>query len=430
MNIQAVLVRVVVAVLGSWVLVECGGSGGGIVPAANPPTCSSLVIEKTRQTVAPGLASDHRIWVPPSTVELDSDLGVRAHTNHLVLRRTPNSRGNTPVGLTPAQITTAYRIPTGGSGAIAVVDAFDDPNALHDFNVFSSTFGLPTESSGVATSSSNQVFQVVWASGSQPAPDGGWAQEISIDTQWAHAVAPGAKIYLVEAASASSDDLFAAVALAKTLPGVRQISMSFGRTEAACSFVHYDGDLVQSGVTFFAAAGDTVAQRDYPAESSNVVCVGGTTLQVASNGQWLGESVWNAHDKQGDGTGSGPSRYEPRPRFQDRVASLVGAYRGACDIAADADPLTGVPVYDSFAYGGYVDWITVGGTSVSCPIVAAIANVSGVAHTSSQDQNSTLYAGIGGPNFHDITTGDAQFKALPGWDFPTGVGTPNGIRGF
>jgi subtilase family serine protease len=251
---------------------------------------------------------------------------------------------------------------------------------------------------------------------------------MALDIQWAHAAAPKAKIYLVEAASDGIQDLFAAVQVAKALPGVKQVSMSFGQVETACSFVQYDPVLVQSGVSFFAAAGDTPAEQDYPAESYNAVAVGGTALTVSSTGQWQSEVVWNS---DGNGTGCGVSNYEPRPSFQNVVVSIVGAYRGAVDIAADADPNSGVSVYDSVPYQGYVNWQVVGGTSLATPLIAGIANAAGTSRSSSQAQNAALYGNIGTSNFHDITKGKVgKYSAGTGWDVPSGVGSPNGTGGF
>jgi subtilase family serine protease len=330
-----------------------------------------------------------------------------------------------PSGMTPSQIHTAYNIPTGsGSGAIAVVEAYDYPQALSDFNVFSSEFGLPTETSNTVTASTNQVLQVVYAGGTEPRSDPDWAQETALDAQWAHALAPNAKIYVVEAASSDLDDLMTAVSIAKGLPNVRQVSMSFGSSETGCNYVDYDSTFLQQGVAFFVAAGDSPGTVSFPPASANVVAVGATTLNVANDGTWLSETVWNS-------TGCGPSTFEPRPSFQNVVAPIVGEYRGTCDIAADGDPNTGLSVYDSLPDQGSSGWVVLGGTSAATPIIAGIANVSGTQRTSSQNQNVQFYANIGSNNFHDITSGSSSgFNALTGWDYPTGVGTPNGTGGF
>lgn len=406
----------------------CGGGGGngGTVdglPVAPPPSCSALlpaVTPLTAQQIQSRLREP--IIVPATSVEHASDIGLRAHTNHLILATT--SRGIGPQGFSPAQIHKAYGVPNGGAGAIALVDAFNYPTALNDFNVFSNQFGLPAEGSASATASTNAVFRVVYATGIKPTDDGGWAQESALDTQWAHALAPNAKIYLVEAASASLDDLARAVNVAKSLPGVKQVVMSFGATETSCEFATYDGTFVKSGVSFFAAAGDDAGNRDFPGESNNVVSCGGTSLIAGVDGTWISESAW-------DGTACGPSAFEPRPAFQNVVFNQVGKYRGACDIAADGDPATGVSVYDSFPFQSVSGWQTYGGTSASAPILAGIANTAATDRTSSRDQNTAFYAALGSASFHDVSSGSAAgFSAAAGWDFPTGVGTPNGLGGF
>ncbi len=428
----------------SIVLVACGGGGSsssttatstsstttGTIPPASPPTCSQTVRRGPLQTEASIRAHARgNFRVPASTIESITDVGRRAHTNHLI-NNNPRPAIPGPSGLVPSQVLTAYNIPSGGgSGAIAVVEAFDYPQALADFNVFSNQFGLPHETSSNATSSSNRVFQVIYANGIEPPVDADWAQETALDAQWAHAIAPNAKIYVVEAASDNLDDLMTAVNVAKSLPNVKQVNMSFGADESGCNYVNYDSYFQQSGVAFFVAAGDSAGDHEFPPGSANVVSVGGTTLSITSNGTWLSETAWNS-------VSCGPSAFEPRPTFQNGVDTLVGAYRGVCDISAVADPNTGVSVYDSLPDPGSgggpdVGWIVLGGTSAATPIIAGVANVAGGTRTSSQDQNNRFYAAIGSPNFHDITTGTSgSYSAVSGWDFPTGVGTPNGTGGF
>jgi kumamolisin len=410
------------------ILVGCGGTSGSnsIIAPASDPTCTtpaiplkSSNIDNLQELQRPG------VIVPSTTVARTIDAGVNAHTNHLISQASATGRLIGPTGLTPQQLYVAYSIPSGlGQGAIAIVDAYHYPTSLADFNTFSIQFGLPPEQSVSATSSSNTVFQVVFASGTQPVVDSGWSQEMAIDTQWSHAMAPHAKIYLVEAKSSSVADLMAAVIIAKALPGVTQVSMSFGSPESACNFVHYDPNLVQAGVVFFAAAGDTPNELDFPALSKNAVSVGGTTLNFDSMGNRLFENSWSR-------TGGGASKFEPRPVFQNVVASTVQAYRGGCDISAVGDPLTGLSVYDSTPSGGFSGWLNFGGTSVSCPIVAGIANAANVPFASSQAFNAAVYGELGSPVFHDVTHGTSGTNAAGhGWDYLSGVGTPNGVSGL
>lgn len=426
-NLKHTIVWTFVALAAVAYLTGCGGSGGGggggnrgSIPPAGNPVCKANVPKAFAQvgTVGGGAKG---VVIPPTSVPRPG----RAHTNHLVLARAAGTRGGGPQGLSPAQVIKAYSVPANsGSGAIAVVDAFNYSAALPDFNTFSQQFGLPQETSSNPTASTNTVFQVVYAAGAKPTDDAGWAQESAVDTQWAHAMAPRAKIYLVESASDNLSDLMTAVNLAKTLPGVRQVSISFGSSEDACSLVNYDSYLLQSGVEFFASSGDTSGERDFPAESMNVVAVGGTTLNVASDGTWLSETVWNS-------TGGGASSFEPRPVFQDAVETITGAYRADADIAAVGDPQTGVSVYDSVSYNGGVGWQVFGGTSAATPIIAGIANASGTLRASSQALNTALYASLKTANFHDIVSGASGTEAAAvGYDFPTGVGSPNGVGGF
>src|SRR5215470_14774396 len=161
---------------------------------------------------------DESVLVPDSSNEDVSDVGVRAHTNHLIKLGRPEGGLGPGGGMTPDQIRAFYGMPTtGGSGTIAIVDAFDYPTALNDFNVFSTQFGLPTETSSNALDPNNKVFQVVYAAGTKPRVNCGWAQEAALDIEWAHAMAPSAKIVLVEAASNSNTNLFAAVDVASSL---------------------------------------------------------------------------------------------------------------------------------------------------------------------------------------------------------------------
>src|SRR5579862_1209343 len=190
---------------------------GGIL-ALSAMMMAGLAIDAHAQ----GIRLGNRL-IPRSSIEFQNDVGIRAHTHVQILIGPPGGRvgyfgGLGPGGgMTPAQLRQAYNLPsTGGSQIIAVVDAYDNPNALADFNAFSSYFGLPTEPSTTATAATNKVFQVLYGNGSQPSPDsnGDWEVEESMDIEWAHAMAPNAKILLVEAQSNSYTDLFTAEAAA------------------------------------------------------------------------------------------------------------------------------------------------------------------------------------------------------------------------
>lgn len=368
------------------------------------------------------------VIVPASSRERPEDVGRRAHTNHLILWQ-PQLGGTVPTGLTPAVIRDAYNLPapTGpGAGAdvIAIVDAFDYPTAVADFNAFSETFGLPQETGTRA------VLQVVYANGKRPSYNSGWSQEEALDIEWAHAMAPDAKIVLVEAASNSFSDLLYAVDVAGSeISGAREISMSWGGSEFRGETV-YDSYFTAAGIVYFASSGDSGGKTIWPGVSPNVVCAGGTTLNVDSNGDFVSETAWS-------GSGGGPSKYEPRPAYQDAIQSIVGRHRGAPDFSFDANPNTGVSVYWQ---GG---WYVFGGTSVSSPSLSGIVNLaaaSGAGFAASTDDELTngIYANLAnsssspdsGSDFRDITSGSAaRYRCGVGWDFVTGVGSNWGLNG-
>jgi kumamolisin len=369
---------------------------------------------------------DPNIHIPDTSVANPADAGLRAHTNHLVYAgprqeidpvfamfaptHGPALAASGPSGLHPDQIRAAYgAASTGGSGAIAVVLAYHYATALNDFNVFSTQFGLPTQGGGNATNSANVVFQVVYAGGVQPKANGGWGQEAAMDIEWTHSMAPGAKIYLVEANSNSFADLFAAVDVAKGLPGVKCVSMSWGSNEFS-SETGYDSHFSGGGV-FFASGGDSGGVKSYPAVSPYVIGVGGTHLVV---GTTVTETAWT-------GSGCGVSSYENAPGYQ----SFLGLNkRSADDISSNADPYTGCSVYDSTRYQGYVGWMVFGGTSLSSPTQAGLFNLAGAPSGDSVTELGRLYSHRNTSGlFRDITSGSAGgLSAGTGYDNPTGIG--------
>ena len=372
--------------------------------------------------------SSDRIHVPDSSQEGLADRGVLAHTNHLihVLRQ---ATAAIPAGRSPLSIWQVYAnstgSPAGGSHVVAIVDAYHYGTALNDFNVFSRQFGLPTEPSSSATASTNQVFQVVYANGRQPRSNCGWAQEAALDIEWSHAMAPGAKIVLVEAGSNSFSDLFRAIDVATSIvkaAGAGEVSMSWGGSEFS-SESSYDSHFpLNSDVVYFASSGDTGGATIYPSVSPNVVAAGGTTL--SGSGSTATETGWS-------GSGGGPSRYEPKPFYQNAVTTLPGSARGVPDLSFDADPNSGVSVYDSTSCQGFVGWMVFGGTSVSAPCLAGLTNTAGAFRGDSQLQLSWVYSLLGTSNYFDVVSGTAgSFQAGPGWDFVTGVGTPRGFIGM
>ena len=336
-----------------------------------------------------------------------------------------------PTGYSPAQVRHAYGFDsvafgsTAANGAgttIAIVDAYDNPNIANDLSQFSQSFGLAAPPS----------FRKVNQSGgsTMPAANAGWASEIALDVEWAHAIAPGASILLVEANSNSMSDLMAAVNYARNQPGVVAISMSWGGGEFSGETT-YDATFTTPaghvGVSFFASSGDTGAPVSYPAVSPNVVSVGGTSLYMSS-GNYSSESGWS-------GSGGGISSYESQPSYQSGVVTQSTTRRGNPDVAYDSDPNTGFPVYDSYNNTGSAKWSQYGGTSAAAPQWAALAAIvaqgRGLAGLGSLDGRTqllpALYA-VSAADFHDVTTGSStgspSYSASSGYDLVTGRGTP------
>jgi subtilase family serine protease len=333
------------------------------------------------------------------TAAPDSNGGPKAHTM-LRLKQTAATSG--PTGLSPTQIRGAYNLPTtGGNGTVAIIDAYDDPNVAADLIAFSNAFGLPTPNF-----EKHMMASTIRA-------DSGWGLEISLDVQWAHAIAPNAKILLVEAKSNSLADLLAAVDYARGRSDVVAISMSWGANEFSGETL-YDSHFTSSyGATFFASSGDAGAGIIWPAASPNVVAVGGTTLNLNSNGSVASETGWS-------GSGGGVSSIEVEPAYQSSYG-IPGANNHRCvpDVSYDADPYTGVSVYDSYGYGG---WLVVGGTSAGAPQWAAIQSLGNSATNSNfyKDAKPASYASY----FRDITIGSNGYSAATGYDYVTGLGSP------
>jgi subtilase family serine protease len=314
-----------------------------------------------------------------------------------------------PAGLSPTQVTKAYGFSTSGTAGatrtIAIVDAYDDPTAENDLNVFSTQFGLPP------CTTANGCFTKVNQTGGKkyPRADGGWALEISLDIQWAHAIAPGAKILLVEASSPSFTNLLAAEDYAKT--HAQYVSNSWGASEFSGENA-YDIRFKQSGVSIFVSAGDAGLPAEYPSSSPNVISVGGTRLTFNPDGS-VAETGWSE-------SGGGCSLYESPTSAQSGFAQFgqvnCGTKRATPDISLVADPASGVSVYDSTRTNGQSGWFTVGGTSASSPMVAARAAVAGAVVDAAYLYGKTI-------SFRDITVGNNGAPALVGFDLVTGRGS-------
>lgn len=373
--------------------------------------------------------------------------------------------GTAVVTYTPAQIRAAYGLPAtpaagasltaaqaaqlGAGQTIYIVDAMHNPNVAAELAAFNSKFGLPTCTTKAiainaslplaAPSSASCDLSVVYSNTSgamtatAPAYNSGWSTEISLDVQWAHAIAPLARLVLIEAPDSSVNSLLAAVGLANKMgPGV--VSMSFGANEGNWT-ASADSYFSTANMTYLAAAGDSGAGVSWPAVSPKVLAVGGTSLTYSGTGS-RSEVVWS-------GSGGGTSAYTPTPSYQTSAVPGMGtvARRTVSDVAMNANPNTGQYVAVISPGSTSTQWVSAGGTSMSTPqwaALLAVANsmrvqgakaVLGAPHSVLYGQisvNASSYAG----SFLDVTSGNngtcATCSAHTGFDTPTGLGTPNG----
>ncbi len=371
---------------------------------------------------------------------------------HYLLRQTSNASLSAPPtsAFAPSDIRHAYGFDLvnnqGAGQTIAIVDAYDDANIEADLGVFSKQYDLPS------CTTANGCFLKVFATGSRPAANSNWSVEIALDVEWAHAIAPQAKIVLVEAKSYALSDLLTGVDVAVS-HGASAVSMSWTTAEFS-SERNFDNHFVSNGVTFLAASGDAGNGVNYPAASPDVIAVGGTSLTLDANKNYLSETAWS-------GSGGGLSAYEHEAVYQENLPipdDSRGA-RGVPDVSFNANPGTGYAIYDSIAVSGATGWFQVGGTSAATPQWAAamvIANSIRVASrkTNLGSVNLALYsantsaavasdraihasaaslvaraAGFGTGYFYPVTSGTngscgTVCEALVGYDFVTGLGTP------
>jgi subtilase family serine protease len=329
-------------------------------------------------------------------------------------------------GYSPTQIKHAYRLdqlPLANNGAgktIALVEAFDAPTIVNDLNTFKRQFGI----TGCSLTKVNQNGGTTL-----PAPDSGWALEASLDVEWACAIAPGARLLLVEANNNSFSNLFAAVQYAAAHADI--VSMSWGGSDGSFE-TNLDRFFAGKNVTFFASSGDNGTGVIYPSASPYVVSVGGTTLPLDATGNLSGtETAWS-------GSGGGISGFEPIPGYQVNFPiPQTGGRRATPDVAFDANPSTGVLVFDSTPINGQSGWYIVGGTSFGAPAWAAITALVDQNRTtdltSTNLQSSPFYnaaqRAVYSLNYRDIISGTngtcgAICTATIGYDFVTGVGSP------
>ena len=353
----------------------------------------------------------------------------------------PQPLASSPPGtaLAPVQIRTAYGINSisgdGTGQTIAIIDAYDDPTIASDLAAFDAQYSLPACS--FTKLNENGV------DGSYPTAAGttGWLTEIALDVEWSHAIAPGASIVLVEANTPSTLDLVTAVNTARSLAGVSVVSMSWGAAETGSgglgNMIDYESYFTtpagHTGVTFLASTGDDGSSGEWPSLSSNVVAVGGTSLTInGATFAYVSETAWS--NSYGASNG-GQSAYEIEPSYQSGVQS--SGFRQTPDVSFDADPATGVAVYDSYGYSVGLPnmsspWVQVGGTSLAAPCWAGLVAIAdqlraaqGLGTLNGREQTLQALYALPAADFHDITSGSNDgFSAGPGYDEVTGRGTP------
>jgi kumamolisin len=400
----------------------------------------ALAVNATAQGPQSSVPRAGVVVTPTSSIVRPEDAGVRAHTNYLIFypdgKTVPQS---SPAGETPASLGCVYgvgpkypgcnprtggtRHPSGGSGAIVLVDAYDNPDAASDLTTFTAQFGLPSAT----------FMQFYCVSGGTcatynppPPVNDSWAMEEALDIEWAHAMAPSAQIYLVEAASNSTSDLLNAESYAELFligtTGGGQVSNSWGGPEFSgeTGLDFYFNPPTSTSIVYTASSGDVGGVTQWPSTSPFVVSSGGTSVNRDPSGNFVSESCWS-------GSGGGPSIYEGPPAYQ---LGLAGKTRLTPDIAFDSDPATGVAVYDSLNGG----WFVIGGTSVASPSLAGIINLAGNHTLATYQEQFLFYGELWGVKtykgaWYDVTTGSNGYQAHPFWDYCTGIGTPRGTIG-
>ena len=430
------------------------------------------------QAVSPRTPQAGYIYTPESSIERPEDLGLRAHTTYVVR----SVDGNKPVGLvapqsfqvsssfspdaieeaeTPASLGCLYvqspnNVKTGcvpnyasktkgpssaGWGAIALVDAYDNPDAANDLKTFDTYWGLPAAKFVKVEATGNGDCSSVPA-------NAGWSVEESLDIEWAPVFAPKAVIVLVEACSNSDTDLFYAESVAiqyiQDNYGGGDVSNSWAggefSSESSYDFTFAGANYSDYGapVTVFASADDAGIGAAYPSSNPWLTSAGGTSVLRNSDGTFNSEGCWS-------GSGGGSSAYEKSGASTEFQYGIFGngAPRATPDFAADADPASGAWIYNQYAYNG---WAVVGGTSLSSPSLAGIVNRAGNKLSSwfgyyvdgygyfTNGENNLLYAQLPTAkayytNFYDITTGSNGGTVTYNWDYCTGVGSPRGLLG-
>jgi len=382
----------------------CGGPGAGTAATAS---CTAIELNR------PATWQGHHLF--PASVEGGSA-----------------TASATPAGYDPAELQQAYNLTAAIAGAttpraVAIVDAYDDPNALSDLAAYRAEWGLEPICTGTVTSGCVIVKKLnqQGAASPLPAPNAGWSEEISVDLDMASAICPSCNILLVEANSANLLNLGLAENTAAAFRP-KAIGNSYGGPESVLDPILDLYFYNHPGVAITASTGDSGYGVSYPASSPDVTAVGGTTLSsaVTTSRGWT-ETAWS-------GAGSGCSAVETQPSWQTAVTNIQTECpkRSVADVAAVADPNTGVAVYDTYGLSG---WTVFGGTSVSAQIISAIYALAG--GSGSATGASELYGAAPG-DFFDVTSGSNGgcgtdlCTAGVGWDGPTGLGTPDGTGAF
>jgi kumamolisin len=385
--------------------------------------CATFSRSASAQSRVEGVFNGHRIIYPESSIPVAG----RHHTNYFFVdsdtkKTSPPSGVETPgslacvyqlvSGAAGCPVSTSTAVPTGGWGAIAIVDAGYYPTAESDLAAFSSYYGIPPAN-----------FEQVWPGSAKPAVQTGWEVEEALDIEWSHAMAPQAKLYLVvsnlcNTGSCATDPFWDAVTLAAKLVGEAGggvVSMSWGDSEwkAETGFDHYFNS---TSAVFFAAAGDSgLGVSIYPGSSPNVVSVGGTYFNRDSEGNFTSEVY--------GGGGGDISPYEKRPAYQNGIESIVGKFRGYPDVASD---FCCAAIY---VEGG---WQSVGGTSWASPTFAGIVDAAASKQAGSVAELTLMYDELANPteysdDFHDITQGSSQCTV--GWNECGGIGSARTYSG-
>jgi hypothetical protein len=371
----------------------------------------------------------------PNKLDCFAIKNTAAHPTALTVRpgAIPAGNGYGPSSFQAAYGLTAASAADGSGTTVAVVDAYNDPTAAADLATYRSAAGLPALTSGQFTQY-NQTGATSPLPATAPASDD-WTLEEALDVDMVSAICPLCKIDLVEATNDSGNGLYVAEVTAATTLGAKYISNSWGGSETSSDTSMDSADFGTSGVVYTASAGDGgySAGVIYPATSPNVVGVGGTSLNTASNSRGWTETVWNTSSTEG--TGSGCSAFEPTPAWQASLSVITGvcSHRVDNDVAADADPNTGAAVYDTTNGNG--GWNEVGGTSESSPIIASVFALAGNNGNGGNKAADSIYTHTS--SLFDVTSGSdgscsgsILCTAATGYDGPTGWGTPNGLTAF